>query len=253
MANPQPDVFVRWSKELWKAIIKARIPGVPRQVFDAIVLLTYGAIPSKKEAQISGKQLMNLTNLNRKTVSKSLQKLLDMKVVTKNGDYRPPSIGINKDYDSWKLSPKKVTSPVIKGLQKPLKKVVTKNGDKLSPKMVIKKNSTFYSKEYKEQSDSLYNFYKTEINPLKKSSARAKENITYYLKKYSYEQLLVAIKNYKKVSKDDEPKYKKDPANFFGKNDRYFIDYLPKNFESPQTQDSYNPVKCQPPMEHVLS
>ena len=89
-------------------------------------------------------------------------------------------------------------------------------------------------KEYKEK--EIYDFYKTEINPSRKSSTRAKENIRYYLKKYSKEQLLETIKNYKLICGDD-PEFKKDPANFFGKKDKYFIDCLSENFELPKKED----------------
>jgi len=93
-------------------------------------------------------------------------------------------------------------------------------------------------KEYKEK--EIYDFYKREINPLKKSSVRAKENIRFYLKKYSKDDLIESINNYKTVCGDD-PEYKKDPANFFEKKEKYFIDYLPENFEPPK-KDTDKPV-----------
>lgn len=109
------------------------------------------------------------------------------------------------------------------------------------------------SKEGKEHpSLFIYNFYKTEINSTRKSSIRAKKNIKYYLKKYTQEQLMKSIKNYKTVCGKD-PEYRKDPANFFGKNDRCFIDYLPENFESPKKDEVSDPIRCQPPIEEVLS
>jgi phage replication O-like protein O len=234
MANPQPDIFIGWSKELWKAIMKIRISGVPRKVFDAIGFLTYGANPRVKEAQITGKQIMELTGLDKKTVSKSLNQLLKMNLVTKNGDYWPPKLRINKDYDSWKESPKKANLANIKGLRKPPQKGVTNIGDRKSPKKATPKNPTFKYKRIKNTVDFLYNFYKTEISPLRKSSTRAKENISYYLKKYSFEDLKKSIENYKITIDGTDPQFRKDPANFFGKLDKYFLDYLPENFESPK-------------------
>lgn len=235
MANPQPDIFIGWSKELWKAIVRTRIPGVSRQVFDAIAMLTYGANPRVKEAQIEQKKIAELTGLSQVAVSKSMSQLLKMNLVTKNGNYWPPIIRINKDYDSWKELPKKVTLPDDKGLQRSKKKGVTKNGNQKLPKKVTPKNPTFKTRRKENTVGVLYNFYKNEISPLKKSSARAKENIAYYLQKYPFESLKKAIENYKSTINGTEPRYRKDPANFFGKNDRYFIDYLPENFESPKS------------------
>ena len=94
-------------------------------------------------------------------------------------------------------------------------------------------------KEYKEK--EIYDFYKREIDPLKKSSVRAKENIRLYLKKYSKDDLIESISNYKTICGDD-PEYKKDPANFFGKQDKCFIDYLPENFEAPKEKE-YDPFE----------
>jgi hypothetical protein len=100
------------------------------------------------------------------------------------------------------------------------------------------------NKRIKELSNEIYDIYKSEIQPLRKSSTRAKENIAHYLKHHSSENLKQAILNYKMTIYDRvdgtwlyDSKHRKDPANFFGKNDRYFIDYLPDNFEPPEKDD----------------
>ena len=234
MANPQPDVFLKWSKELWKAIIKKKIPSRPRQVFDAIVFLTYGAVPSVKERQIEAKEIMELTGLNKNQTSKALGQLLECNLVAKNGNYRPPIIGINKDYETWKELPKTATSRKDRASQAPPRKVVAKNGNSGSQKRQLKGKSTLYIFKNKELSDSLYEFYKNEIKPFRKSSQRAKKNIIFYLKKYSFEDLKKAVSNYKKIAMKSEPEFRKDPANFFGKQEEYFLDYLPENYEAPE-------------------
>ena len=236
MANPQPDIFLKWSKELWKAKIKIRIPGVANQVFDAIAYLTYGQNPPIKEAKIEQKAIAELTGLHKMAVSKAMTQLLKMNLVTKNGYSIPPTIGINKDYETWKPVTKKGYCLQNQGSIKTKKKRVTKNGYYQSPKMVTRKISTLYKLENREKVDELYELYKTEIQPLRKSSARAKENISYYLKKYTYTDLSKAILNYKTTIEKTGPEFRKDPANFFGKNDRYFIDYLPDNFKSITTK-----------------
>lgn len=247
MANPQPDIFIAWSKELWKAILKTHLFGNKWRVFGAIGLLTYGAIPRMKEAQITNEEIVKLTDLDKFVVSKCLKQLLKANLVVKNDNYRPPIMRINKDYDSWKELSKLTTSSKIKGSQRSQKKELSKmttkvvkidNSSKITPLNNIKK---------KKQIDFLYNFYKTEISPLRKSSTRAKENIHYYLKKYPFGDLKKSILNYQSTINGTEPQYRKDPANFFGKNDRYFVDYLPENFEEPKTaieqDDFYQELK----------
>ena len=165
--------------------------------------------------------------------------LLDMNIVTKNGNYRPPIIGINKDYDFWKELPKMVTTNKIKGSQRVASKVVNKNGNSSYQKRQLKKKPTYYSKKEKEElSFSLYEFYKNEISPRNKSSQRAKKNIAYHLDKHTFENLEKAVKNYSSILNGNDPQYRKDPANFFGwnKKDQYFIDFLPENFEPPETE-----------------
>jgi len=97
-------------------------------------------------------------------------------------------------------------------------------------------------KEEKEKySVELYNFYLSEIQPEFKSKKRALSNIAYYLKSYLHDELKMAISNYKSVCRNREPQYKKDPANFFGKREKPFVDFLPENFsldDKPTGQES---------------
>ena len=48
--------------------------------------------------------------------------------------------------------------------------------------------------------------------------------------KYTYDQLLKAIENYNETARNNEPKFRKKSANFFGVNEKPFLDYLPENF-----------------------
>jgi peptide methionine sulfoxide reductase MsrA len=240
VANPQPDIHVRISKELWRAIIKWKFPPRSRQIFDAIIYLTYAQIPPVKEAQISGGKLMELTGLNKNQTSKGFVQLLNSNLVAKNGDYRPPIIGINKNYESWKESPKMATTPKIKGLQPSKKKEspkmatrVAKNGD--SSKVV----PIIYNKKEILAID-LYEFYKNEINPQKKVRKGAIKNILFYLKKYSLDELKKSIENYKIEALENTPKFRKSCSNFFGRNGEsecYFEDYLSSNFKDTKDTD----------------
>jgi len=238
MANPQPDIFIGWSKELWGALLKIHIPSNTRRVFDAIALLTYGANPRVKEAQISNQQIIKLTGLGKVAVSRGMQQLFIMGLVIKNGNYAPPIIRINKDYENWKQLPKTATPNKIKPSQrcekKQLPKTATKVAENGNSNEVI---PIIYIKE-KEIAVSVFDFYKNEILPLRKSRKRAVKNIEFHLKKYPAADLKKAVLNYKPIAKKSEPEYRKDPANFFGYKDRdqYFVDYLPGNYEPPKSE-----------------
>lgn len=237
MANPQPDNFLKLSKELWKAITKWKFQPRARQVFDAIVFLTYGSFPSVKHKQISMSEIMDLTDLNLNQASKSFNQLLKMNIVAKNGDYYPRSIGINKDYDSWKLSPKTATPKNGKGLRGGGKNIVAKNGDNSRQKRRQVGTPTLYIIKNKELAIDLYEFYKNEIKPLRKTRKAALKNIEFYLKEFSFEDLKGAINIYKTTAIKSDPQYRKNPSNFFGRtgdSERYFEDYLSGNYEKPE-------------------
>ena len=234
MANPQPDIFLKWSKELAKAKLKIRIPGVANQVFESIVFLTYGANPSCCYAQIEQKKICELTGLSTVAVSKSMKQLSEMNLVTKDGNYRPPTIGINKDYDSWIELPKKVTLKNGKGLREVPQNRVTKDGNQGLPKKVTKKKPTYYIKN-RETSDTLYEFYKNLIKPLRKTRKAAIKNIAFYLQEFTEKQLKKSIENYNETAKESNPQFRKNPSNFFGRtgdSERYFEDYLPENYKT---------------------
>ncbi len=97
-------------------------------------------------------------------------------------------------------------------------------------------------KEFKEEkhpvdsAKNIYDFYLSEIQPDQKSKQRALSNIRHFLKTYSPDDLQSVILNYKSICKDREPKYRKDPANFFGKREKSFIDFLPENFTQDQPE-----------------
>lgn len=94
---------------------------------------------------------------------------------------------------------------------------------------------------------SLYEFYRKTINPEKKSRQRAIMNITYYLKNHPIDDLRSAIENYASeiTSKGTGPKYRKDPANFFGKIDPTFVDYVPGVFANDDlpTETTYSELQ----------
>ena len=91
-------------------------------------------------------------------------------------------------------------------------------------------------------SDKIYDFYVSEINPKQKSKSRALKNIKRWHKKHSYSDLIQAIKNYKSVCNGRDAEHKKDPANFFGINEPFHVDYLPINFVENEKNKCKTPV-----------
>lgn len=84
----------------------------------------------------------------------------------------------------------------------------------------------------KELTVDLYSFYLEKIAPKEKSRQRALSNIASHLQKHSADDLRQAIINYRSIAAGREPQYRKNPANFFGKQEPAFLDYLPGHFET---------------------
>ena len=128
MANPQcENGYTRIANELLEAIAKIRIPGEARQIFDTILRKTYGF--GKKEDSISLSQFVLSTSLLKNHICDSLLKLKKMNLITEKGNEYIKMYSINKDFQSWKPLPKKVTLP---------KKVIpiTEKGNESLPKKV---------------------------------------------------------------------------------------------------------------------
>ena len=245
MASPQlENGYTKIANEIMEALAKHRLPGEQRQVLDVIFRKTYGF--NKKDDMISNSQFVEATGLKKGNVSRAIKSLIEKKVVIKSdntvikSDNRSYSTyRFNKDYSEWKLLSKKQpvikkATAVIKSDNKVLSKVMdTKEKKETNTKEIVEKNS---------QAASIYSFYISEINPLRKTRSRAITNIQKWLKKYSHDELIECIKNYKTTCSSSEPKYKKDPANFFGMNEVYHFDYLPENFDKPKNDKCKTPV-----------
>lgn len=120
--NPQPeDGTVRIATELWEALTAIRIPGEAMQCLLFILRKTYGW--NKKKDAISNSQFVEATGISKWHVDRAIQKLIDIKIVTKKGGGKASIYAVNKQYHTWKKLPRKVT--------------VTQNGGKL-PRKVTK-------------------------------------------------------------------------------------------------------------------
>lgn len=120
MASPQRENgHIEIATEIWERLTKIRIPGQARQVLDFILRKTYGW--NKKTDAISLSQFVGGTGLHKNTVCRALNKLLDMRLITKKGNAKSlftqkgndTSViyGFQKDYDQWQPLPKKRTYP----------------------------------------------------------------------------------------------------------------------------------------------
>ena len=103
MADPQSDFFVRFSKELFDAILHAHMPASHLLVILTAVRLTDGD-RGRREAPISIGMLTRATGLSRSCVKEALGDLLREGVIV---EIQPPSYGharivaLNKDYETW--------------------------------------------------------------------------------------------------------------------------------------------------------
>lgn len=104
MANPQPDIFVRYSKELYDAILRSPLPPVHYRVVEAVIRRTYGD-HGKKTAPISLSLFMAMTGKLDKNIRIALKELCEEGVLIKHSEAtrsgQPAVYGLNKNYECW--------------------------------------------------------------------------------------------------------------------------------------------------------
>lgn len=89
---------------------------------------------------------------------------------------------------------------------------------------------------FSSTAEKIYQAFIENIQPQRKSKTRAVKNIATWLSRgRSDSDLIEAFKNYSE-SMSNDPQYRKDPANFYGLNEDFCFDYLPKNFEHEQAK-----------------
>lgn len=104
MANPQiENGYIRISNELFMAIIKSGFNASEIRVLLFILSQTFGY--NKKSRRLSASYISMGADLPIGTVRRSLQTLIDKKVVNVSCEYNNSikTIGINKDYSKWRL------------------------------------------------------------------------------------------------------------------------------------------------------
>jgi phage replication O-like protein O len=110
MANPQAENgHIDIANEIVEALARVRLSGEEVQVLWVILRKTYGW--HKKEDAISLSQFSELTGLSRQHVLRAIKKLLPKMVITvsNNGNRHPNTYKFNKNFDDWKVLPKKGT------------------------------------------------------------------------------------------------------------------------------------------------
>jgi phage replication O-like protein O len=102
MGNPQcEDGYTKIANELQDALVKTRIPGEARQLFDLILRKTYGF--NKKSDGISTTQIMVATGMPRRSVERSRACLIAMNLISTviNVGTNWLTYSINKSYNTW--------------------------------------------------------------------------------------------------------------------------------------------------------
>ena len=103
MANPQPEPFVKFSKELFDALLLSAMPATHKEIVLAIIRRTYGD-HGQKSAPISQSLLLQMTGRARNGLKRSLSDLVNEGVIVQ---VRPPTFSqpavlrLNKDYEKW--------------------------------------------------------------------------------------------------------------------------------------------------------
>lgn len=110
MANPQlEDGFLKIANTIWERWAKIRVPGCAEQVLKVIIRRTYGF--NKKSDRIALSQLSDDTGMSKPHVLRAVKVLTTMNLVTQKGNTKGVTYWFNKNYETWKPLPKKVTLP----------------------------------------------------------------------------------------------------------------------------------------------
>jgi len=178
MANPQrEDGHLDIANELARRFCSYRLSGQEWLMVWVILHKTWGfverdcegnltkdqsgLIRKKKFDKIPLSQFSKLTGIDRRRCHELLKSLVDKKVVSKrvsnNGNKIIITYGFQKDYDQWKVSPKKVT--VINNDEKVSSKKTTNLPPKMTPSKEYKRKLSKENCVFRQKSD-LYSDHK---------------------------------------------------------------------------------------------
>lgn len=148
--SPQcEDGYTKIANELLEALCSIRIPGESMQIFLVILRKTYGY--GKKSDRIAQSQFVESTGIIKNHVRRAVAKLEDMNIIyTNKGNFSGLTYEINKDYDTWKSTPKKVTTQKVTNNGPEVTNIgvgVTIIGAKVHPKRCPQKKKETYQKK----------------------------------------------------------------------------------------------------------
>jgi len=127
MANPQRENgHIDIANEIAEQLAKTQLSGYESRVLWVLWRKTYGW--HKRSDKISISQFSMVTGIPRRHIHKTLQKLVDRNIVTKNCNSFITKWAFQKDYSRWKVVTKNCNT------SKPLQistATVTENGNKL--------------------------------------------------------------------------------------------------------------------------
>jgi len=164
MANPQPDIFTRFSNELFDAFITASrfLSPYENTIWLYILRRTYGF--HKKIDWIAQKQIEERIGIKQPHVARTIAKLLLKNMVIKNSR----KVGIQKDFEKWNI-PKWVCNPPEQNIPKQVYEH-TQTGIKNIPKQVYTKETYKENTKEKEKGNSF--FLKTKTKTQSKEAMR---------------------------------------------------------------------------------
>jgi len=157
MPNPQRENgHIDIANEIAEALAKTQLSGYESRVLWVLWRKTYGW--HKKKDRISVSQFSQATGIPRRHIHKTLQRLVERNIVTKNGNSFITRWAFQKNYSKWKVVTK------IGNKSKPLPistATVTENGNKL-----VTENGAHKRKERKNTKERKIQAQASEVDNL---------------------------------------------------------------------------------------
>ncbi len=203
MANPQKENgHIEIATEIIEALCGYRLSGEEWQILWVILRKTWGW--HKKEDWIPLSQFVELTGLKKPHIIRSINKLIEKGIVTKIGNENGKIYGFNKDYDTWKVLPKKVIVAKKGNTITKIGNDVAKIGNASLPKKVPSIDTSSkdtlsidtLSKDNVHISREIFDYWNSKKTKINRSFEKIKPHISAALKLYSEEEIKQAIDNY---------------------------------------------------------
>lgn len=195
--------YTRIHNKIIEELAKIKLNGSEIKLLLTIFRKTYGW--QKKEANISTKEIVDMTGLSRVEISRTMKRLVSRKLVIKNDNYNPTKYAFNKHYSKWEVLSKMITAkPVIKNDNKSLSKMITN---------VIKNDNPIIKekKERKKEISAIDLYQQVFIVSGSKTDDKLKSDIA----EYGEESVISALKslNKKKPNYRDVRKFLKSSTH----------------------------------------